>query len=90
MVLSEMAISGQLVDAQEIKSATGGLVSQQLTGIVLSPGMAKAVAVLHQPQLIITQYVSADPALEKERFEKALVAAAGIVRSLHRGIGPVA
>jgi phosphotransferase system, enzyme I, PtsP len=73
MVLSELAISGQLVATQEIKTATGGLMTQQLTGIRLSSGMSKAVAVLHQPQLIITQYVSTDTGLEKKRFEKAIV-----------------
>ena len=72
MVLSELAISGQLVDAREIKIATGGLVAQQLSGVRLSSGMAKAVAVLHQPQLVITQYVASDTGYEKERFEKAL------------------
>ncbi len=72
MVLSELAMSGQFVDRQEIATATGGLVAQQLAGVRLAPGMAKAVAVLHQPQLVITQYVSADPDHEKERFEKAL------------------
>ena len=72
MVLSELAISGQLVDVHEIKTATGGLMSQQLLGVRLSPGITKAVAVLHQPELVITQYVSADPAKEKERFEHAL------------------
>lgn len=72
MVLSELAISGQLVAVQEIKIATGGLVSEQLAGIRLSPGMTKAVAVLHQPQLMITQYVATDTKQEKERFKKAV------------------
>lgn len=72
MVLSELAISGQLVNIQEMKIAAGGLVRQQLPGVRLAPGMAKAVAVLHEPQLVITQYVASDPAVEKERFEKAL------------------
>jgi phosphotransferase system enzyme I (PtsP) len=74
MVLSELAISGQLVTRDEITSATGGLMAQQLTGIPLSPGIAKAVAVLHAPQLVITQYVASDPEHEKERLEKALLA----------------
>ena len=72
MVLSELANSGQLVDAKEIKNATGGLVAQQLSGIRLSSGMTKAVVVLHQPQLVITQYVASDTNYERERFEKAL------------------
>ena len=66
MVLSEMAISGQLVDAREIKTATGGLIAQQLTGVRLSSGMAKAVAVLHQPQLVITHGLSPD--IQADRY----------------------
>lgn len=80
MVLSELAMSGQLVDTQEIKSATGGLMSEQLAGKRLSPGIAKAVAVLHQPQLVITQYVASDTVFEQERFEKA-------IRSLQESFG---
>jgi len=72
MVLSELAMSGQLVDAQEIKRATGGLMAEQLTGVRLSSGITKAPAVLHRPQLVIKQYVSADPDHEKERFEIAI------------------
>lgn len=72
MVLSELTVSGQLVAAQEIQGATGGPVAQQLSGTSLAGGMAKAIAVLHQPQLVITQYVAADTAHEKERFEQAL------------------
>lgn len=72
MVLSELAMSGQLVDAQEIKTATGGLVAEQLTGMRLSPGMAKAPAVLHQPQQVIINYVAADPDHERDRFAGAL------------------
>lgn len=71
MVLSELAISGQLVDAQEIKTATGGLAVEQLAGMRLSSGIAKAVAVLHQPQQVIVQYVASDTGLEKQRFEDA-------------------
>ncbi|MDE3060708.1 MAG: phosphoenolpyruvate--protein phosphotransferase [Pseudomonadota bacterium] len=80
MVLSELAISGQLVDAKEIKTATGGLMAQQLTGVRLSSGMARAPAVLHQPQLVITQYVAADPDHEKTRLDAAL-------RSLQESFG---
>lgn len=73
MVLSELAISGQLVGEQEMKMATSGLTVQQLSGVGISPGIAKAPAVLHQPHLVITQYVATDIAKEKERFEAALV-----------------
>ena len=72
MVLSELAVSGQLVPKQELQAATGGLAMQQLTGVRLSSGMARAPAVLHQTQLIITQYVAADVAHEKRRLEHAI------------------
>lgn len=72
MVLSELAMSGQLVDNQEIKTATGGLIAEQLGGMRLSPGMAKAPAVLHQPQQAIINYVASDPDIEKERFAAAI------------------
>ena len=72
MVLSELAMSGQLVDAQEIQTATGGLLAEQLSGMRLSPGMAKAPAVLHQPQRVILNYVATDTDYEKERFGDAI------------------
>ena len=73
MVLSELAMSGQLVDTQEIKTATGGLVAEQLSGMRLSPGMAKAPAVLHRQQLVIINYVATDTDYEKERFANAII-----------------
>jgi phosphotransferase system, enzyme I, PtsP len=72
MVLSEMVSSGQLVDVQEIKTATGGLVTQQLSGMRVSGGIVKAPAVLHAPQLAITRYVAADSDHERSRFDAAL------------------
>lgn len=72
MVLSELAISGQLVDAQEIKTATGGLAVEQLVGVRLSAGITRAPAVLHQPQQVIVDYVASDPEHEQERFLAAL------------------
>jgi phosphotransferase system, enzyme I, PtsP len=72
MVLSELTVSGQLVTTQELQAATRGLSSLQLMGAVLSGGMAKAPAVLHQRQLVITQYVATDTPHEAARFEKAL------------------
>ena len=72
MVLSELAVSGQLITTQELQSATEGLATQQLSGTVLAGGMTKAPAVLHQPQLVITRYVAIDTGHEKQRFEEAL------------------
>jgi phosphotransferase system enzyme I (PtsP) len=72
MVLSELAVSGQLVSPQESVIAKEGLHAQQLAGVPLSPGVAKAPAVLHEPQLVITQMVASDPQLEQQRFEDAI------------------
>ncbi|MFO0389678.1 MAG: phosphoenolpyruvate--protein phosphotransferase [Alphaproteobacteria bacterium] len=72
MVLSELTVSGQLVSMQEIKTATGGLMTLQLSGTRLSSGIAKAVAVLHEPQLVITNYVASDINHEKQRFDDAM------------------
>lgn len=72
MVLSELAISGQLVDTQEIKTATGGLAAEQMAGMRLSSGIASAPAILYQPQQEIHDYVASDTNHEKERFDNAL------------------
>ena len=72
MVVSELAVSGQLVNLKEIQSAYGELLPHHLTGMQLCGGVVKAVAVLHQPQLVITQYVATDTNFEKERFDDAL------------------
>ncbi len=72
MVLSELAVSGQLISQQESAIAQEGLAAQQLAGVPLSPGVVKAPAVLHEPQLIITQMVASDPAREQQRFEDAI------------------
>lgn len=72
MVLSELAVSGQLVNLKEIQSSSGGISVRQLTGVQLCGGVAKAIAVLHQPQLVITQYVATDTIFEKEKFDDAL------------------
>lgn len=72
MVLSELAISGQLVDKHEIKTATGGLSTEEMAGMRLSAGIASAPAVLYQPQQEIVEYVASDTGYEKERFDHAI------------------
>ncbi len=72
MVLSELAISGDLVNLKEIQSTAGGVLVQQLSGTQLCGGIAKAVAVLHKPQLVISNYVATDIIFEKEKFDDAI------------------
>jgi phosphotransferase system enzyme I (PtsP) len=72
MVLSELAISGKLVNLQEIQAAIDGITLQQISGVQLCGGVVKSVAVLHHPMLVITQYVATDTVFEKERFSDSL------------------
>ncbi|MEZ5690549.1 MAG: phosphoenolpyruvate--protein phosphotransferase [Rickettsiales bacterium] len=72
MVLSELAISGNLINIYEINNATGGLSSQQISGISLCGGVVKGSAVLHQTQIDIKQHIAADIISEKKRFYEAM------------------
>ena len=52
MVLAELVASGELVSADELRPGDGiALLPLRLDGITLCPGLARGVAVLHQPDL---------------------------------------
>ena len=74
MVISELAVGNKIVDLFEI---TGGehpmLQSQQLSGITLAGGIAKAPIVLHRPKIEIEKLVSDSPEDEEMRFHGALL-----------------
>jgi phosphotransferase system enzyme I (PtsP) len=72
MVLAELAVSGQLLEGREAVLVQDGLQPNQLAGLRLSPGIARAPAVLHQPQLAVTQFIATDIAHEKARFLTAV------------------
>ena len=70
MVLSEMIASARLVDG-----ARGGRVrdagTQRLAGLKLVAGMAKGVAVFHQPRVIVEHTVAEDTEAERARVYAA-------------------
>lgn len=74
MVTSGLVISSKIVDLFEI---TGGehpmLQSQQLSGLTLAGGIAKAPIVLHRPKIDITDLVSESPEEEEIRFHGGLL-----------------
>lgn len=74
MVVSELAVGSKIVDLFDI---TGGehpmLQSQQLSGITLAGGVAKAPIVLHRPKIEIDKLVSDSPEEEEMRFHGALL-----------------
>lgn len=73
MVLAEMVASGALINLTEINSASSGtLLPQHLSGLRLSPGLARGPAILHRPRIEITRTVADDPVFEVKRLHAAL------------------
>ncbi len=73
MVLAELIISGNVVSQAELAPEEGiAVVAMRLDGTTLAPGIAKGVAVLHQPDITITQLVAEDPLKEIERLDDAM------------------
>ncbi len=74
LVLAELAIAAQVVKLEEITGEAEGMDQPQYySGLKLSPGLAKAPAVLHRPKLEITNLVSDNPSFEEQRLQKAMV-----------------
>ena len=73
MVLAELVGSGELVDAGELREAMGDLtLPRRLDGLALSEGLAKGVAVLHEPRVQVERVIAEDTEAEKGRLETAL------------------
>jgi phosphotransferase system enzyme I (PtsP) len=75
MVLAELAVSQQLVDRVALarERVTAGE-SHSCTGHKLSPGLAKAPAVLHRPSVEIAKLVADDLEAEEKRLHDAMLA----------------
>lgn len=74
MVIGELVIGSKIVDPFEIAGQSHpSLQSQQLSGITLSGGIAKAPIVLHRPKIEITKLVSDAPEEEERRLNHALL-----------------
>ena len=73
MVVSELVGAGELVNPQEITTASdAGLLPQRIKGTTLSSGLAMGHAVLHQPRLTIREMVAEDPQVEQDRLLAAM------------------
>ncbi len=70
MVLSELLASARLVDATR-RGATRDTGSVRLAGLKLVAGMARGVAVFHQPRVIVHQTVAEDTEAERARVYDA-------------------
>jgi phosphotransferase system enzyme I (PtsP) len=80
MVVAELVGSGELVNPQEITTASdAGLLPQRIKGMTLSGGLAMGHAVLHQPRLTLREMVAEDPEAELDRLRRA-------VASMHSAI----
>ena len=73
MVLAELVASGDLVTAEERAPSEGiGLLPVRMEGVRLNLGIAMGLAVLHQPNITIRQFVAEDPEAELKRLEHAV------------------
>lgn len=75
MVVAELVAGGDLVGREELSPVTGiGVLPERLEAQVLAPGLALGTAVLHQPDITLTQLVAEDPIKEIERLDDAMMA----------------
>jgi phosphotransferase system, enzyme I, PtsP len=73
MVLAEIVSSGELDEvAQAVDADVAHLRSHHLKGQVLADGIALGHAVLHEPRITITNFVTDNVPREKERLEGAI------------------
>lgn len=86
MVLAEMIASGELSALAKPGAEPAAHHSQQLSGSVLSEGIALGHVVLHEPRVVITNYIADDIQSEDKRLEAAIVKLrADLDRMLERG-----
>ncbi|MCZ6764374.1 MAG: PEP-utilizing enzyme, partial [Alphaproteobacteria bacterium] len=75
MLLAEMLVGGELVSADELQSDINPEVApRRLEGATASGGLAMGSAILHRPNIIISNVLADDPAAEQHRVETALTA----------------
>ncbi|WP_114228623.1 MULTISPECIES: phosphoenolpyruvate--protein phosphotransferase [Sphingomonas] len=65
MVLAELIAGARLADGQERRRSKEGTV--RLAGLKLVAGMARGIAVFHEPRVVVEQTVADDPELERAR-----------------------
>jgi phosphotransferase system enzyme I (PtsP) len=74
MVLAEMIASGELAALAPPGAEPAGRRSMRLQGAVLNEGIALGHVVLHEPRVIITNFIADDIAKERARLESAITA----------------
>jgi phosphotransferase system enzyme I (PtsP) len=75
MVVAELAASAELIAPNELSPPNWpGLSALRLDGVRFNGGLAKGVAVLHEPRVFIRQIVAEDPAAELRRVRAAIAA----------------
>jgi phosphotransferase system enzyme I (PtsP) len=72
MVLSEMVVSGSLVDLGEIDAGPKRDRPWRGQGVSFCEGIAMGRAVLHEPRVKVEKLIADDVALERQRLDKAL------------------
>ena len=73
MVLAELVAGGGLIGRDELHPTEGiATLPHRLDGIRLNPGVAIGIAVLHQPSIVIGQFVAEDPEAELIRLDLAI------------------
>ena len=75
MVLAELIASGELVSPEELHPTEGiAVLPMRLEGTPFNGGLARGVAVLHEPRIVLRHVVAEDPQLEAQRLRAALEA----------------
>jgi len=83
MVVAELIAAGDLIGKEELEKGGGNvLFPQHFIGTKLSPGVAKGVAVIHEPVIEVTQYIADDINVEKARMAAALKELRGSIDKL--------
>src|ERR1700723_1410594 len=72
MVLAEMIASGELSALAPPGAEPAARRSVHLTGKALSEGIALGHVVLHEPRVVITNFIADDPHKERQRLEAAV------------------
>lgn len=86
MVLAEMIASGELASLAKPGAEPAARHSQHIQGAALSDGIAMGHVVLHEPRIVITNYIADDVPGELKRLDGALTSLRNdLDRMLERG-----
>ena len=73
MVLAEMIASGELSALAKPGAEPAARRTLHLTGVALNEGIALGHVVLHEPRVVVKNFIADDPQRERKRLEAALV-----------------